>query len=111
MGQSPEDIEDFAAVEPARRISPLRVLPGGAEAIPDEWYAAVVMLGALGLLWAIRRKMGQDAAHVHVGGTAAIVFLLYFIIVTGLLRISLDFFTDGGKRDNPFTRGVAFYNP
>lgn len=89
------------------KIRPFRVLPGGAEAIPDEWYAAGIMLGALGLLWAMRRNLGAESGHVHIGGTSAIVFLLYYLIVTGLLRVGAGFLAERG--DTPLARGFAFY--
>lgn len=89
-----------------RSIRPLRILPGGAEAIPDEWYAGGIMLGALGVLWMLRRGLGTEN-HVHIGGTSAVVFLLYFLIVTGLLRVAAGFIAERG--DTPFARAFAFY--
>ncbi len=75
--------ENQADVE--ARLRPFRVLPGGAQAIPDEWYAAAVMLGALLLLWVLRRNLGHEEGHVHISGTAAIIFVLYYLIVTGIV--------------------------
>jgi hypothetical protein len=91
------------------QIRPLRVLPGGAQAIPEEYFAAGVLVVALGALWVIRRNLGNEASHVHVGGTAAIVGLLFFLIYTAVTRIAISFAAANGDRDTTATRGFAFF--
>lgn len=90
-------------------ISPLRIIPGGADAIPDEWYAAGVLIAALGTLWIIRRNFGNEAGHVHVGGTSAIVGFLFFLIFTAVTRVGIGFASAHGDRDTAATRGLGFY--
>lgn len=90
-------------------LHPFRVIPGGATAVPDEWYAAGVLVVALAALWMIRRNLGNNADHVHVGGSATMVGLFYFLIFTAVVRIGITFASRGGERDTPATRGLAFY--
>ncbi len=91
----------------AERLHPFRVLPGGRQPVPEEWVAAAIMGGALLFLWIARRNLGEDSAHVHVGGTAALVFTAYYLIVTGLLRLAAARLADRG--DTPIARGFAFF--
>lgn len=111
MGVTPEELAAAAAVGPAPpgALRPFRVLPGGARAVPDEWYAAGVILASLGILWAMRRNLDAEPGHVHVSGTSAIIFLLYYLIVTGLVRVAISAISRGGERDTPATRGLSFF--
>jgi hypothetical protein len=88
-------------------IRPLRVLPGGAQAVPEEYVAAGIMAGALVLLWAMRRGLGHDATHVHAGGAAAFTFVAYYLIVTGMIRLLAARLAERG--DSPLARAVGFY--
>ncbi len=102
--------EDEVSGAPTGRppLRPFRALPGGATPIPDEWYAAGVLLGSLGILILIRRNLGPEGRTL-VGGTAAVVGFLYFLIYTGVVRVAIDFLSDSGERDTPLTRGLAFF--
>lgn len=107
----PEDaIEAQAAREQGGVIRPFRVIPGGAEAIPEEYYAAGIIFGALALLYLVRRNLGAEG-RTMVSGTAAVVFLLYFILATVLVRTWISLLSAGGERDTAFTRGVATFSP
>ena len=64
------------------------------------------MGGSLLALVMIRKGLGNEAAHVHVGGSAAIVFLLYYLIVTAIVRIAAG---NLAGRDTPLARAVAFF--
>lgn len=113
MGVTPEELAEQQAVgvavtEPTP-LRPFRIIPGGAAAIREEWVAAAVILGALALLWIMRRNMANEPGHVHVGGTAAIVFLLYYLIATAIIRAFIDFASKGGERNTPVTRGLGFF--
>lgn len=89
------------------RLRPFRVLPGGASAIPEEYYAAAILGGAiLGLVFL--RKTGSDAEHVHIGGASALVVLFYYLIVTALVRlIAANLAAKRG--DTPLARAVGFF--
>lgn len=119
---SPEEAGVFIDTQPAGEIQGtagdgttpgvgnlriLRAIPGGAAALPEEAYAAAVLFGALGLLWAMRRNLGQENGHVHIGGTAAIVFLLFYLIATGVIRVLASNLAARG--DSSLARGVAFF--
>lgn len=90
-------------------LRPFRVLPGGVNAIPDEWYAAAVLIAALLILWAIRRNLGNEPGHVHVGGSAAIIGFLFYLVFTAVTRVGITFAAAGGDRDTSLTRGLGFY--
>lgn len=91
---------------PSQELRPFRILPGGASAIPEEVYAAGIMLASLAGLWLIRRNLGPEG-RTMASGTAAIVFLFYYLIVTAVVRIAASNLADRG--DTPLARGFAFY--
>lgn len=103
------DDQAFVNPGPGDRLRPFRLLPGGAGAIPEEAYAGGIVLGSLVLLWLMRRNLGNESAHVHVGGSAAIVFFLYFLIATAILRIAAGNLADKLGPDSAFAKGVAFF--
>lgn len=88
-------------------VRPLRILPGGAAPQPTEVWAAGIMLGALALLWAMRRGLGHDASHVHIGGAAALAFAAHYLIVTGILRLVAAALAQ--RSQGPLAEAVAFY--
>jgi len=102
----PEEFLASGDSPPGARIRPFRIIPGGASAIPDEVYAAGILLLSLGGLWFIRRKLGPEG-RTMASGTAAIVFLFYYLIVTAVVRIAASNLADRG--DTPLARGFAFY--
>lgn len=106
MAASPDD-QAFVNPGGATRLRPFRLLPGGAQAIPEEVYAGSIVLGSLLVLWLMRRNLSNESAHVHVGGSAAITFLLYYLILTAILRVIAGNLADRG--DTSFARGVAFF--
>lgn len=87
-------------------IHPLHAFPGGASAIPEEWVAAGIMLGSLGALFLIHKKLGNEG-RTMASGTAAVVFLFYYLIATALVRIVAS--NLAGHGDNGVSRGFAFY--
>lgn len=105
MATDPSD----AFVNPGapERLRPFRLLPGGAQAIPEEVYAGGIVAGSLVLLWLMRRNLGNESSHVHIGGAAAITFLLYYLIVQAVLRVVAGNLADRG--DTALARGVAFF--
>lgn len=96
--------EGFGA--PPDRLHPLRAIPGGASAIPEEWYAAGIILVSLGGLYLIRKNLGTEG-RTMASGTAAFVFLFYYLIVTALVRIAAS--NLAGRGDTSLARGFAFF--
>jgi hypothetical protein len=87
-------------------LHPLRAIPGGASAIPEEWVAAGIMLGALGGLLLVRKNLGTEGRTI-ASGTAAIVFLMYYLIATALVRLVASNLAH--RNDSGIARGVAFF--
>lgn len=87
-------------------LHPLRALPGGASAVPEEWVAAGILLASLGGLLLIRKNLGTEG-RTMASGTAAVVFLLYYLIVTALVRIVVGAFA--ARNDSGLSRGLAFF--
>jgi hypothetical protein len=90
-----------------RALHPFRVIPGGARPVPEEVWVAAIILGALGFLWISRRGLGHDASHVHAGGTAALVFLAYYLIATAFVRLAAAKVAE--RSEGPFARALAFF--
>jgi len=101
MSSTPEDVAAQGG-----GVRPLRVIPGGASAVPEEWYAAGILLGSLAGLWIIRKQLGTEG-RTMASGTAALVFLFYYLIATALVRIIAS--NVAQRADSSFARGFAFY--
>lgn len=106
MATEPDDGQAFQS--PGARVRPFRLIPGGAQAVPTEVYAGSIVLGSLLLLWLMRRNLSNESSHVHVGGSAAITFLLYFLIVQALIRVVAGNLADK-RPDSPLSEAVAFF--
>jgi len=104
VATAPDDGQAFQSP----RIRPFRLLPGGAQAIPTEVYAGSIVTGAIVLLWLMRRNLSNESSHVHVGGSAAITFALYYLIVTAVLRVVAGNLADRNP-NSPVTQAVAFF--
>lgn len=87
-------------------LRPFRVLPGGAQAVPEEWYGAAILAGSMIGLMMIRRA-GATADHSHIGGAAAFTFLFYYLLVTGIVRLAAANLAQ--RRDSPFARALGFF--
>jgi hypothetical protein len=87
-------------------LHPLRAIPGGASAIPEEWVAAGILLGALGGLLLIRKNLGTEGRTI-ASGTAAVTFLLYYLIATALVRLVASNLAH--RSDSGLSRGIAFF--
>lgn len=99
-------MDGTAVPQPTGNLHPLRAIPGGASAIPEEWVAAGILLASLGGLFLIRKHLGNEG-RTMASGTAAVVFVFYYLIVTALVRIVASYMA--GKNDSGFARGFAFF--
>jgi hypothetical protein len=102
MVANPADVEEGRP--PGLR--PFRIIPGGASAIPEEAYAAGILALSIVGLWAIRRNLGPEG-RTMASGTAAIVFLFYYLIVTAIVRVAASNLAERG--DTALARGFAFF--
>jgi hypothetical protein len=100
--------DDGTAFQSPRRLRPFRLLPGGEQAVPTEFYAGSIVAASLLLLILIRRNLSNEASHVHVGGAAAITFLLYYLIVQALIRVVTGNLAERYP-NSPVTEAVAFF--
>jgi hypothetical protein len=89
----------------------LRVLPGGAEAAPEAWYTAAILLAIILILVGGRRgfRGALAAAHVHIGGLDIFTAAAELIVLTIVLRTFRDWYAE--KIGGPSAAAVTYAIP